>query len=442
MKAKYCVLSMLFILMTVGSFGAGIMACGDATTRSQTPIQYPAGTGGITVSLKFPFDEPDHTVTRGLSDFCPEWGYPTVSFEVYASDDSTLLKKDEFSCSHNNGQGTVNGIPMGSGRILYVGILVQEELLFAAKVTGIPVNEGQTTDVGQVELLTVHPGSLEITNSDSYEPISALYFHYASGEFSSFVNELEDVISPGGTETFETIPEGNYTFRVCWETSGCYDFNVSILESEVYSLDVVPPDQKGVLEINSTPAGASIFIDDYDQEDITPYTYIADPGNYTVRLILDGYQDWEQTVEVAAGQTTTVNATLVPVNDENVVYEIEPNNNFDQAQSVELPVKIYGSAKEGDPGMYVDLGEEVIAEDVYLFSLDAEYQVDILLSTNSQADFDLYIANSYGFVHYGSTARSNRDEHLIPSLCCDFYIIIDAYDNMNDVDYTLTVTPQ
>lgn len=70
----------------------------------------------------------------------------------------------------------------------------------------------------------------------------------------------------------------------------------------------------GTLEVKSTPEGAKIFINDVDQDRVTPCTFLnLPPEDYKVKLTLAGYQDWEHTVSVTAGGTTTVNVTLTPV---------------------------------------------------------------------------------------------------------------------------------
>jgi hypothetical protein len=37
------------------------------------------------------------------------------------------------------------------------------------------------------------------------------------------------------------------------------------------------------------------------------------PGTYTLKLSISGYQDWVGEVTITAGQTTAIDATLVPV---------------------------------------------------------------------------------------------------------------------------------
>jgi len=75
-----------------------------------------------------------------------------------------------------------------------------------------------------------------------------------------------------------------------------------------------PPSTKGQLEVNSTPSGAQIFIDDVNQSQQTPYTFDdVDSGTHTVKLTKTDYQDWTGSTRVPAGEKATVNATLLPV---------------------------------------------------------------------------------------------------------------------------------
>ena len=68
----------------------------------------------------------------------------------------------------------------------------------------------------------------------------------------------------------------------------------------------------GIIQVNSTPAGARIYLDGADTGKTTnaPLALIA-PGNHTIGLTLSGYRDFSQTVAVVAGQTATVTAALV-----------------------------------------------------------------------------------------------------------------------------------
>ncbi|MEO0113891.1 MAG: clostripain-related cysteine peptidase [candidate division WOR-3 bacterium] len=66
----------------------------------------------------------------------------------------------------------------------------------------------------------------------------------------------------------------------------------------------------GTLVVNSTPTGATVWINGTNTGHTTNVTFTINPGNYEVKLTLSGYYDWIDTVTVNAGQTTTINATL------------------------------------------------------------------------------------------------------------------------------------
>jgi hypothetical protein len=68
----------------------------------------------------------------------------------------------------------------------------------------------------------------------------------------------------------------------------------------------------GTLQVSSSPSGAQLFLDNVYMG-VTPITLTqVTAGSHTVLLKLSGYQDWQVTAQVAAGQTTPVTATLIP----------------------------------------------------------------------------------------------------------------------------------
>ncbi len=67
---------------------------------------------------------------------------------------------------------------------------------------------------------------------------------------------------------------------------------------------------KGWLSVNSTPQGATIWVNGNNTGAQTPTVFRADPATYQLKLTLTGYLDWEQNVTVRVGETTYVNAQL------------------------------------------------------------------------------------------------------------------------------------
>ena len=73
---------------------------------------------------------------------------------------------------------------------------------------------------------------------------------------------------------------------------------------------VAPPGHRGTLVVRSTPAGASVFINNRPAGR-TPLVMRSMPvGSRAVRLTLNGHANWSRGVQVVAGQSTTVVARL------------------------------------------------------------------------------------------------------------------------------------
>nr|AAU84236.1 conserved hypothetical protein [uncultured archaeon GZfos3D4] len=76
-----------------------------------------------------------------------------------------------------------------------------------------------------------------------------------------------------------------------------------------------PVPATGSISVSSSPSGARATIDGLNWIGSTPCKTSSDlpSGSYTLRLSIEGYHDWSQTVEVKANETSEVHATLTPV---------------------------------------------------------------------------------------------------------------------------------
>ena len=69
----------------------------------------------------------------------------------------------------------------------------------------------------------------------------------------------------------------------------------------------------GAISVSSSPSDARVTIDGCNWIDNTPCKTPDLPlDNYTVRVSLEGYQEWSKTVEAKFNETTYVHATLTP----------------------------------------------------------------------------------------------------------------------------------
>ena len=67
----------------------------------------------------------------------------------------------------------------------------------------------------------------------------------------------------------------------------------------------------GIIEVNSTPAGAKIYLDGVDTGMATPFTFTnKEAGTYVIKLDVNHYEIWQETVIVIANETTYLNPLL------------------------------------------------------------------------------------------------------------------------------------
>jgi hypothetical protein len=78
------------------------------------------------------------------------------------------------------------------------------------------------------------------------------------------------------------------------------------------TLNPVQNPTTGGISVISAPSGAEVYLNNAFKG-LTPITLDSlAPGSYTVLVKLNGYQDWQATQQVTAGQTSQISATLIP----------------------------------------------------------------------------------------------------------------------------------
>ena len=119
-----------------------------------------------------------------------------------------------------------------------------------------------------------------------------------------------DGVLIGRGDTSRVLPAGQYTLRV--SAAGYQDFQqtVNIQNGQTTRVNASLQQQQvnGTLQVFA-PEGASVSIDGVligrgNTSRVVP------AGQYTVRVTLNGFQDFQQVVNIQAGQTTTVQANL------------------------------------------------------------------------------------------------------------------------------------
>ena len=115
-------------------------------------------------------------------------------------------------------------------------------------------------------------------------------------------------LSPGSYPVSITLEDYQPYYETAIVTAGgVYDIRANLVP-------VTPgptPSTNGQITVRSSPSGANIYVDD-SYKGLTPLTLVEIPkGSHSIILKLNGYQDWQSSVNVAAGSSTDVSGTLV-----------------------------------------------------------------------------------------------------------------------------------
>jgi hypothetical protein len=114
------------------------------------------------------------------------------------------------------------------------------------------------------------------------------------------------------------LTTGSYPVRITLADYQPYYETAVVTAGGVYDIraNLVPvtpgptPDTNGQITVRSSPSGANIYLDN-SYKGLTPLTLVEIPkGSHSILLKLNGYQDWQSTVNVAAGSSTDVSGTL------------------------------------------------------------------------------------------------------------------------------------
>ena len=106
-----------------------------------------------------------------------------------------------------------------------------------------------------------------------------------------------------GTTPFnDSLEQGQHKIRLSKHGYKPYEKIVTVKRDETAEVSVTLEKLPGSLALDSQPTGAALFINGIDYG-VTPYKRdVIDAGEYAVRLVLDGYDPFEQTVTVHPGE--------------------------------------------------------------------------------------------------------------------------------------------
>ena len=202
---------------------------------------------------------------------------------------------------------------------------------------------------------------------------------------------------------------------------GAYTCDIAISSnggSDTFSVTVNIIPSTGSISVTSTPSGATIDLEGFVGPIVTtPYTFTNVPaGVHTLNLTLTGYHNWTTTVQVTAGETAYVDATLTPIptTGDIRINEIMYNPSTEQGDDANMEwIELYNNDTEAisingwtiderliadmvmEPEDYVVLARNKTAFDAYYGALPCSVIAVILQLQNDPGD-TIVLRNSAG----------------------------------------------
>ncbi|MDE4907460.1 PEGA domain-containing protein [Methanogenium marinum] len=236
-------------------------------------------------------------------------GYDTSSRTVTLSKDET--KYVSFTLVQQLGTLNVNSVPAGAS--VYLNGTDTDELTNVT-LTGKPVGTYNVT----VALAGYDTSSRTVTLSKDetkyvsftlVQQLGTLNVNSVPAGASVYLNgtdtdELTNV-------TFDGKPVGTYNVTVALAGYDTSSRTVTLSKDETEDVSFTLAQQLGTLNVNSVPAGASVYLNGTDTSKLTNITLTGKPvGTYNVTVALAGYDTSSRTVTLSKDETKDVSFTL------------------------------------------------------------------------------------------------------------------------------------
>jgi hypothetical protein len=168
----------------------------------------------------------------------------------------------------------------------------------------VSIAGGKTTTLHAVMIPVSSPtgGDIVVTSSPSGAAI------YLDGTYWG------RTVSSDAVDVTGVVP-GPHTVILTMEGYKAYETGVTVNPGQTVRVSATLVSQSGTtgaIVVASSPSGADVYLDNR-YLGVTPLTQTGiDAGTHSVMLTMGGYTDWTSSVQVAAGQTAQVTASMTP----------------------------------------------------------------------------------------------------------------------------------
>ncbi|MBE3102564.1 MAG: PEGA domain-containing protein, partial [Firmicutes bacterium] len=201
----------------------------------------------------------------------------------------------------------------------------------------------EAVTVSPTETITINP-TLQTTPAKiivSSNPPGATIMVDESSNYPFYWDEQQGWVSPlygitlADPVELTPLPPGEHTLTLTLENYATWSESYQLVPGGTWTINAIFVSESGTLSVTSTPSGAMVYLAEGDQtsysddgvvwveKGVTPspdlfgkpvplvLTNIS-PGQYTVKCVLDYYQDALSIVEVSSNQTSEVGLDLTP----------------------------------------------------------------------------------------------------------------------------------
>jgi hypothetical protein len=168
----------------------------------------------------------------------------------------------------------------------------------------VPQSGTKYIDAQLIPVPSANPGFIAVSSSPAGASVTV------DGTYKGQTSASQSLV-------ISNVAAGGHTVAISLGGYQTYQQSISVQSGTTSyvsaTLTPLAPGTTGSVSVSSSPSGANVYIDNA-YKGITPITLdsIA-AGTHTVKVDLGGYQDWSQSVQVNAGATTPVSASLSPV---------------------------------------------------------------------------------------------------------------------------------
>lgn len=288
---------------------AGAMACLDHSTCHTTPASFtstPDSYHSLTI-YKEGYLMFTQTVYTGLSN-----GTTTITVTLGAN--PLLTGNLDLDSNPTGADIWLDNLYYGATPQIIGGLSAGTHTLILRKAGYYDYTEPFTIVGGQTS--TKNPGMTPYTKSSGYGDIQVQSFPVGAAVYVS--NNYKGTTIASAALYITQLSPGSYPVRITLAGYQPYTATAVVTAGGVYDIraTLVPvtpgpvPDTNGQITVRSRPSGANIYLDNA-YHGITPLTLVGIPkGSHTLLLKMNGYQDWQSSVNVAAGSSTDVSGTL------------------------------------------------------------------------------------------------------------------------------------